>query len=831
LTITDVTEKAARQFADLSESIHKHHPELETRQVARFLMKMMFCLFCEDVGLLPKNLFARIVEKTKDSRGKFTRSLRDLFQAMATGGDMWGEDIPYFNGGLFYRNDAEQDVIELDGNDARAVLRAAGDNWADVDPTIFGSLFQRALDIEGRRAELGAHYTSRVDIETIVEPVLMRPLRAEWAAIKQSALKLATGGKAPTAIRKLIAPFLDRLAALRVLDPACGSGNFLYVSLSLLKDLEQEVIAFAANLGLTEFEPRVSPAQLYGLEKDDFAHELASIVVWIGFLQWKLKNGYDPAGETPILKPLNNIQCMDAILSLTASTLTPALSLKGRGSHPSPFKGEGPGMRVITEPTWPACDVIVGNPPFLGDKKMRAELGDDYVEALRKLYGDRIPGQSDLCCYWFEKARAMIAEGNLKRAGLLATNSIRNGANQTVLERIKQTGDIFWAWSDREWIPKDRASDTAAVNVSMIGFDNGTEKWRELDGQVVNSINSDLSSSVNVTQAIPLGENSGICFLGMMKAGPFDIDSSIAQYMLSVVGNPNQRPNSDVIKRRLGGQDVTGRWRDGWVIDFGVMTEVEAASYERPFEYVKKHVKPLRDTNRRESMKRRWWMFGETRPGLRKAIKDLTRCIVTPEVAKHRLFVWMDTSVVPDHKLHVFARDDDYFFGVLHSRIHEIWSLKIGSTLEDRPSYSSSRTFETFPFPWPPGQEPSRGEAFAKDNQSISASASGSKSNRSDHGANASPLQRELAIAQAAKELVELRDRWLNPHKDQPAGIDVTLKKHTLTNLYNENPTWLQNAHRKLDEAVFAAYGWPSNLNDDEILARLLELNLQRAGK
>ena len=322
LTITDVTEKAARQFADLSESIHKHHPELETRQVARFLMKMMFCLFCEDVGLLPKNLFARIVEKTKDSRGKFTRSLRDLFQAMATGGDMWGEDIPYFNGGLFYRNDAEQDVIELDGNDARAVLRAAGDNWADVDPTIFGSLFQRALDIEGRRAELGAHYTSRVDIETIVEPVLMRPLRAEWEAIKPSALKLAASGQSPAAIRKLIAPFLDRLAALRVLDPACGSGNFLYVSLSLLKDLEQEVIAFAANLGLTEFEPRVSPAQLYGLEKDDFAHELASIVVWIGFLQWKLKNGYDPAGETPILKPLNNIQCMDAIISLTASTLT-----------------------------------------------------------------------------------------------------------------------------------------------------------------------------------------------------------------------------------------------------------------------------------------------------------------------------------------------------------------------------------------------------------------------------------------------------------------------------------------------------------------------------
>ncbi|HZY40867.1 MAG TPA: DNA methyltransferase, partial [Anaerolineae bacterium] len=351
-TITDVTEQAARQFADLSESIHRKNPQLDTRQVARFLVKMVFCLFCEDVGLLPKNLFARIVEKTMDSKTKFTRSLRDLFQAMATGGDIWGEDIPTFDGGLFHHNDAGQDVIDLDGADARAVLKAAGDNWADIDPTIFGSLFQRALDIEGRRAELGAHYTSRSDITTIVEPVLMQPLRAEWGEIKLSAAKLAAAsapslrgasfatkqspsnefeiasqkalamtdrlpGKSTAAIRKLIAPFLERLAALKVLDPACGSGNFLYVSLTLLKDLEQAVIAFAANLGLTDFEPRVSPAQLYGLEKDDFAHELASIVVWIGFLQWKLKNGYDPAGETPILKSLNNIQHMDAILTRT----------------------------------------------------------------------------------------------------------------------------------------------------------------------------------------------------------------------------------------------------------------------------------------------------------------------------------------------------------------------------------------------------------------------------------------------------------------------------------------------------------------------------------
>ena len=278
-TITSVTEEAARKFADLSESIHKHNPKLEPLQVARFLVKIIFCLFSEDVGLLPKDLFARIVGKTVDSPGKFTRNLRDLFKAMSTGGDVWGEDIAYFDGGLFHANDDEQDVITLDGNDARAVVAAAKLNWADIDPSIFGNLFERALDIEGRRAELGAHYTSRTDIETIVEPVLMLPLRREWGDVKLSASKSAAARKPKASIKKVLGKFLDKLAALKVLDPACGSGNFLYVSLTLLKDLEQEVIALASNLGLDDFEPRVSPAQLYGIEKDEFAYQLSSIVV------------------------------------------------------------------------------------------------------------------------------------------------------------------------------------------------------------------------------------------------------------------------------------------------------------------------------------------------------------------------------------------------------------------------------------------------------------------------------------------------------------------------------------------------------------------------
>ena len=334
----------------------------------------------------------------------------------------------------------------------------------------------------------------------------------------------------------------------------------------------------------------------------------------------------------------------------------------------------------------------------------------------------------------------MIESGKSRRAGLLATNSIRMGASRKVIENIKTTGDIFWAQSDRDWV-----LDGAAVNVSMIGFDSGAEQERFLDGKPVVSINSDLTSAVDVSRAVQLNENANLVFLGMMKGGPFEITSTDATTMLQAPVNPNGKPNSDVVKRRLGAQDITGRTSAGWVIDFVDMTEAEAAFFELPFEYVRRIVKPVRDNVRDPWMHTKWWLHGRSRPALRAAIKFLPRCIVTPEVAKHRLFVWMATSTIPDHTCHVVARDDDYFFGILHSHLHELWSLRIGSTLEDRPRYSSSRTFETFPFPWPPGQEPA-------DNPRVA------------------------AIAQAAQELVQLRDAWLNP----PDASDADLKKRTL---------------------------------------------------
>jgi type II restriction/modification system DNA methylase subunit YeeA len=375
---------------------------------------------------------------------------------------------------------------------------------------------------------------------------------------------------------------------------------------------------------------------------------------------------------------------------------------------------------------------------------------------------------------------------------LLATNSIRMVGNRPVLERILESGGIFMAWSDRPWI-----LDGAAVRVSIVGFDNGSQKAQTLDGLPVECINADLTASANVASAVALRENAGLCFLGVMKGGPFDLTEEQAKVMLAVPLNPNGRPNSDVVKRRLIGRDVVQQSQDGWLIDFGEMSEAGAALYELPFEYVKRVVKPFRDKNRDRLMNQNWWLHGRTRPALRRALGGLKRCIVTPEVAKHRIFVWMKTDVVPDHKLHVIARDDDYFFGVLQSRLHEVWTLATCSWLGvgNDPSYNSATTFETFPFPWSPGREPKHSALVE-------------------------------AIATAARELVHKRDAWLNP----PDATQDELKKRTLTNLYNARPSWLAEAHRKLDEAVFAAYGWPGYLSDDDLLTRLLALNHERSG-
>jgi len=801
-TLKAVTEKAAKEFAELATTLRKYGED--SQKSAHFLIRILFCLFAQDVGLLPQGLLARIVEQTRNNSRNLSETLKELFAKMSTGGFFGADRIPYINGGLF----DDDSVVGLDSDGMTTLQRLDKLDWAFIEPSIFGTLFERGLD-PTKRSQLGAHYTGIDDILLIVEPVLMSPLRREWTELKAAMQAIADErdmirkGESETinaAIRAELQKFSDKIASIRVLDPACGSGNFLYVALRLLLDLQKEVSIFCESLKAGRLEITVSPMQLHGIEVNEYARELAQLTIWIGYIQWLVENGYG-LPEEPILKSMQNIVRMDAILAYTPTLPSPKSDNKNSDEIEKVSMsdlGEVSEGRRGYEPEWPEADVIVGNPPFLGGNKIRAELGNEYVDALFKLYEGRVPATADLVCYWFEKARTMTQEGKVKRAGLLATNSIRGGANRRVLERIKETGNIFWAQSDREWV-----LDGAAVNVSMVGFDDGSEQEKLLDDLCVDEINPDLTSRTNITAAARLLENENICYRSDEKGGAFDISADVAEKILKAPSNPHNKPNSDVVRPYFNAKDILQVSQNNWVIDFGVdVSMADASLYEIPFEYIKKNVKPVREVGRNEREKQYWWLHRRPAPDMRIAVSELKRFIVTPSVSKHRIFVWLQNGAIPDHQLYVFAREDDYFFGVLHSRIHEIWALKQGTSLEDRPRYTPTTTFETFPFPFSPGKEPKKDP-------------------------------RVKAIAQAAKELVEQRDRWLNPQTSEVLETSEVsgTGKRTLTNLYNQRPTWLDLAHKKLDEAVFSAYGWESNLSDEEILEKLLKLNLERSQK
>ncbi|MGI8858792.1 MAG: class I SAM-dependent DNA methyltransferase [Rubrobacteraceae bacterium] len=772
-----ITQEVAERFGLLAAGLRGRGEE--PHEAAHFLMKLVFCLFAEDAGLLPDGLFGEMVQTSVSSPERFPERARSLFGAMAEpSGEVNWKPIRHFNGGLF----ADDVALALTRDELRVLADAAKLDWDSVEPAVFGTLFERSLDPD-KRSQLGAQYTRREDIMLVVEPVLMAPLRREWDGVRAEVealadVELPQDRSARTrAVNRIegqaqaqLEAFAGKVRSTRVLDPACGSGNFLYVSLSLLLDLEKEVSVFAGRYGRGPFFPEVGPYQVFGIELDPYAHELAQVSVWIGYLQWLNQNGFGSPPD-PVLGPMTNVVETDAVLA------------RGEGGTPE-------------EPAWPAAEVVVGNPPFMGDKKMRSRLGDAYVNDLRALYKGRVGGGADLVCFWFERARAYVESGAVERVGLLSTNGIRYGANRRVLERIKERGNIFMAYPDRPWV-----QDGAAVRVSMVGYDDGSEAEKTLDGVPVAEIFADLTSRLDVTRAVALKENAGICFLGMMKSGPFDLETEVAHAMLRAPLNPNGRPNSDVVRPRLTGKDAAQRPCEDWIVDFATMEEEEAALYELPFEYARTHVKPLRDSNKETRQRQYWWQHGRPRPKLRAAIEGLERCIVTPEVSKHRVFAFMGTSIVPDHKLHVFARGDDYFFGVLHSRVHEAWSLVQGNWLGkgNDPSYSSSRTFETFPLPWPPGLEPA-----AEDDLRVA------------------------AVGAATRKLDSLRRGWLDPE-----GLpEIELRKRTLTELYNDQPSWLTLARAALDRAVFACYGWdedPDALPEQQMLERLLDLNKDRA--
>ena len=556
-------------------------------------------------------------------------------------------------------------MFELTEEEIGKLATAGEADWQFIQPSIMGNLFERGLDPD-HRAQLGAHYTSEDDIKTLVEPVLMAPLRGEWSNIKCDLAAAFVKGEGTPTDRKKLSMFHDKLAAIAVLDPACGSGNFLYVSLQSLLDLEKELIAFGTQLGF-KFEPRVNVQQLKAIELNAYAFELAQVAVQIGYLKWRRDNGF-PNEHEPVLQDLENFQNEDALLVPHFRSKAKSLKEAQASEHTA-----DDALKFYTERKWPKCDVIVSNPPFLGVTKIWKELGREYQSELWRVYEGRVSRGGDLCCYWFEKARDLIEHHHCKRAGLLATQAIRGGSSRETLRRVKETGDIFFAISDREWV-----LDGANVHVSMIAFDDGKQSEKSLDGNRVSKINSNLTAAVDTTTAARLQIHSEVCFRGVPKVVKFEVTQEDALRLLAEP-NPSLQPNSDVVRPWMNGLDVTRRPKHLWIIDFGERSEHAAAKYAEPFEWVRRNVLPTRRKNKRGHRRENWWLHAETGAGLRAATDSLAKFPATLSISKHRLFVWIRPPTFPDQQLYVFARDDDYFFGILHSRFHEVRALKLGT--------------------------------------------------------------------------------------------------------------------------------------------------------
>jgi hypothetical protein len=898
-TSRDITEAAAKSFATLADGLRKNWKPPASRgapesdayqqafqaradQVAHFLTQCLFCFFAEDVGLLPGRMFEGLVNNRKLTSDKLTAGLHNLFTVMRDGGLYGNDDIPWFNGGLFKK----VEVPDLTVMEMTELRNAAALNWSAIDVSIFGTLFERGLD-PAKRSQLGAHYTDPATIMRIVEPVLQRPLLQIWEQVAQvirglTAKSKKKGDASYKLALKEFVKWLDQLKDYRVLDPACGSGNFLFLGLKTLKDIEHKSHLDAVAMGLDrEADLVTGPHNMLGIELNEYAAELARVTVWIGELQWRLLHGYE-FKTNPVLEPLDHIECRDALLTWIPVEQKPSSNLGSKHLETSLSpKGAGldPNLRTANtqavEAQWPQASVVIGNPPFLGVSRKRSELGEPYTRALDAVYAPGVPGGADLVCYWFDKALKALDARGLGAAGLVATNSIRGGASRKVLQAITERSRIYEAWSDEAWV-----NEGAAVRVSLVAFGHAADA--RLNGVAVPQIYADLTAPttagdlLDVSQARTLPANLGASFQGASKKAKFEIDAKLARDWLQRP-NPHGRPNSDVLKPWANGFELSRGPQHQWIIDFGIsLTEAESALYESPFSYVVQVVKPERLLNNREAYRKFWWRFAEPRPGLRTALKPLGRFIATVAHSKHRFFVWLPVTTSPDQALITVARADDTTLGLLHSRFHELWSLRMGTSIGvgNDPRYTPTTCFETFPFP--EGLTPA--DTAHQQTEAIEggvlipagiSAASGGISASNVPLAQAIPAQAAMksiatdarlrthaeAIARAAHRLNHLREAWLNPpewtervpeviplgmqtspYPDRivaKPGYEKDLADRTLTKLYNQRPAWLDAAHKVLDVAVAAAYGWAdysADMPDEDILKRLLALNLARAG-
>jgi hypothetical protein len=805
-----VTRDIAKRLAQVSLALEKK--SFAAQDVAMFLMRCLFTMFAEDVGLLPEKSFKEVLEECEKNPEVFRHDVTQLWEAMNSGG--WAhalrQQVKRFNG-EFFKSCA---ALPIGREEIGELRQAASYSWKDVDPSIFGTLLEQALDPEERK-RLGAHYTPRAYVERLVIATVIEPLREDWRNVQATAETKRASADLKGAAAEVQA-FHEKLCETRVLDPACGTGNFLYVSLELMKRLEGEVLEALLDLGGQEAlrglgSHSVDPHQFLGLEINPRAAAIAELVLWIGYLQWHFRTKGGPP-EEPILRAFKNIQVKNAVLTWDGDPVPKIVD--GKQTYPN-----------ARRPEWPPAEYIVGNPPFIGGKDVRSRLRPGEAEALW-VANPRINESADFVMYWWDRsAELLVRKGTvLRRFGLVTTNSISQVFQRRVIEmylKSKKPVSLVMAIPDHPWTRV--TDDAAAVRIAMTVAEAGTKEgvlrevvrvsaldsdapqiyFKELQG----TIHSDLTVGADVTVATTLDANQGISSPGMKLHGAgFIVTAQQAQHL----GLGRRIGLERHVREYRNGRDLTASARGVMVIDlFGLRAEEVRESFPEIYQHLATVVKPERDANSRESYRLNWWVFGEPRSELRPAIGGLSRYIVTVETMKHRIFQFMHSSILPDNKLIAIATEDAYDLGVMSSHCHVVWATRAGGWLGvgNDPVYVKSRCFDPFPFP----------DANNIQKQNIRATAEELDAHRKRVLAEHPPL----TLTGLYNVLEKLRAGT------KPDELDVDDRRTFDDGLV----LILKELHDKLDIAVADAYGWPADLSDDDILARLVALNEERAAE
>jgi hypothetical protein len=835
----EVTRGIAAKLANLARNLEQKYP---AKDVAEFLTRCIFTSFAESVELIPRESWLNLLKDIRDRENVkfFPQMASSLWQTMNTGGFSTALqcELKQFNGGLFESTTA----LPIDRDQLNLLIEAADSDWRNVEPAIFGTLLERALD-KSERSSLGAHYTPRAYVERLVIPTIVEPLREDWKTTVAAIADLVHSGDTPAAVQTA-REFHRKLCDTFVLDPACGSGNFLYVALEHLKRLEGEVLETLASLGQPQELYTVNPHQLLGIELNPRAAVVADLVLWIGYLQWHLRTRSSEQIPIPVISNFHNIKHGDALMTYTTKvasvdengvevtewdgvtkTMHPAtgLPVPNESSRRTIFNYHG-----VKKSKWPAADFIVGNPPFIGGKDMRQELPGGYTDALRKLYDD-VPDSADLVMFWWQRAaelaRSAPATGRgPRRFGFITTNSLTQVFNRRVvaqnLNAPKNPLSLIFAIPDHPWLKalttdEETISKAAAVRIAMTVAERGEQPGHlyrvtsegdtgsegtavELFEQV-GKIFADLRIGADVTSATALRSNEGLSCRGVVLHGAgFIVSLETATSLgLGRISGLEQH-----IHPYLNGRDLTGSSRNVMVIDlFGLTSAEVQRRFPEVYQWVYDRVKPERDENREAFIHDNWWIFGRPRPELRLPLKGLSRYIATVETAKHRIFVFLDASVLPDNKLVAIAFDDAFNLGILSSSTHLAWTAANQALLEDRPVYVKTRCFDPFPFPDCTGAQQQTIRDIAE---------------RLDaHRKRQQQLHPSLTLTEMYNVLKKFR-----------AGEEFTEQDH---NLYEAGLIGiLRELHDSLDRAVFDAYGWPHNLSTEQILERVVALNAAR---